>query len=123
SRPATLPRKLSSMMFITVEPATVSTVALEAVDVVVAVGDDPTDTLAEFAEAVGAPKPIDEAWEIEPGEAVVWRRTDGAPPRRMEVLPSSITHRRHRRKYAEGDLGEERSFVFTGPDNRLKLKA
>jgi hypothetical protein len=32
-------------------------------------------------------------------------------------------HKRHTRKYAEGDLGEERSFYFRGPDDALNLKA
>jgi len=32
-------------------------------------------------------------------------------------------HKRHTRKYAEGDLGEERSFYFRGPDAALNLRA
>ena len=32
-------------------------------------------------------------------------------------------HKRHTRKYAEGDLGEDRSFYFRGPDNKLNLRA
>jgi hypothetical protein len=32
-------------------------------------------------------------------------------------------HKRHTRKYAEGELGEDRSFYFRGPDNALKLRA
>ena len=31
--------------------------------------------------------------------------------------------RRHQRKYAQGDLGPERSFTFRGPDGKLRLKA
>src|SRR5512147_922046 len=31
--------------------------------------------------------------------------------------------RRHIRKYAEGQLGEDKSFYFRGPDNRLNLRA
>ena len=30
---------------------------------------------------------------------------------------------RHIRKYAQGDLGAERSFYFTGADGRLRLRA
>jgi hypothetical protein len=32
-------------------------------------------------------------------------------------------HKRHTRKYAEGDLGPERSFFFRGPNNDLNLRA
>jgi hypothetical protein len=35
----------------------------------------------------------------------------------------SITHRRHVRKYAKGDLGTEKSFYFRSPDGRLNLRA
>ena len=31
--------------------------------------------------------------------------------------------RRHTRKYAEGELGEDRSFYFRGPDGGLNLRA
>jgi hypothetical protein len=31
--------------------------------------------------------------------------------------------RRHRRKYAEGELGPDRSFYFRGPDAKLNLRA
>jgi hypothetical protein len=30
---------------------------------------------------------------------------------------------RHKRKYAEGSLGPDKSFYFRGPDNRLQLRA
>ena len=30
---------------------------------------------------------------------------------------------RHTRKYAEGELGEDKSFYFRGPDNALNLRA
>jgi hypothetical protein len=32
-------------------------------------------------------------------------------------------HKRHTRKYAEGDLGKDHSFYFRGPDNALNLRA
>ena len=45
------------------------------------------------------------------------------PLRRLRIAPSQIGGLRHRRKYAEGDLGEERSFYFRGPEGRLNLRA
>jgi hypothetical protein len=42
--------------------------------------------------------------------------------RRFKVAETRLQHLRHRRKYAEGDLGD-RSFFFTGPRARLNLRA
>jgi hypothetical protein len=39
------------------------------------------------------------------------------------VIPSAETKRRHRRKYAEGELADDKSFYFRGPDGRLNLRA
>ena len=38
-------------------------------------------------------------------------------------VPSRTDRRRHRRKYAEGELGSEGSFYFRGPENKLNLRA
>jgi hydroxymethylpyrimidine pyrophosphatase-like HAD family hydrolase len=47
----------------------------------------------------------------------------GAPPVRFRVAPREVEHRRHIRKYTEGELPTERSFFFRGPDDRLNLRA
>jgi hypothetical protein len=41
----------------------------------------------------------------------------------VRVFPARTEHKRHVRKYAEGELGPDRSFYFRGPDNRLNLRA
>ncbi len=35
---------------------------------------------------------------------------------------SLIERQRHLRKYSEGNLGAQRSFYFTGPDGRMKIR-
>jgi hypothetical protein len=47
------------------------------------------------------------------------------PPRatRFHVARRRFEHRRHVRKYTEGELPPERSFFFRGPRNELKLRA
>ncbi|HNK50534.1 MAG TPA: hypothetical protein PKX75_15920, partial [Nitrospira sp.] len=40
-----------------------------------------------------------------------------------EIAPSSTERRRHRRKYAEGELPPDRSFYFRGPAGKLNLRA
>lgn len=123
ARPQTLPRKLSNMAFITVEPPSITEEVLKEIDVLVAVGEKAGETLQSFAKAVGEKAPSKKKWELEPGVAVVWNRGAGEKPVQMEVMASKSHHRRHRRKYAQGDLGEDRAFYFTGPEDAMKLKA
>jgi hypothetical protein len=47
---------------------------------------------------------------------------DGAPFR-FRYAARAVERRRHVRKYAEGDLGEDKSFWFGGPDGALSLRA
>jgi hypothetical protein len=47
----------------------------------------------------------------------------GAPPVRFHVAPREVEHRRHLRKYTEGELPAERSFYFRGPGAKLNLRA
>jgi hypothetical protein len=41
----------------------------------------------------------------------------------FDYAPGTVERRRHIRKYAEGDLGEDKSFWFRGPDGSLTLRA
>ena len=41
----------------------------------------------------------------------------------VTAYPCKQERRRHRRKYAEGELTPERSFYFRGPKNKLNLRA
>src|SRR5262249_54549565 len=42
--------------------------------------------------------------------------------RRVRMTPSKAERRRHIRKYAEGELPQERSFYFRGPEQKLNLR-
>jgi len=53
----------------------------------------------------------------------VWLRRRGRAPFRLVIEPSRTERRRHTRKYAEGELGPDRSFYFRGPEGRLNLRA
>jgi hypothetical protein len=41
----------------------------------------------------------------------------------VKTAPPKIQRRRHSRKYAEGNLGPDRSFYFKGPEGKLNLRA
>ena len=109
--PLTLPRELGGVLMITVHPENVSQAMLDAVDMALAVGDGPQQTL----------KPLGKVPRValEDGEVLAWSSGKAEP---LRLVPGKAQHRRHRRKYAAGDLADE-AFIFRGPDNKLKLRA
>lgn len=116
-------QKFESMGFITVHPDQVAPTILSSIDVLVVVGEAPGETFQKFCQALGRPAPAG-TWEaLQPGEALVWLLHKQAKPCRIHIVPSRADHRRHRRKYAEGDLGPDRSFYFRGPEGKLNLRA
>ena len=56
------------------------------------------------------------------GEALFWQRGAKSAWHVRTIRPHA-EHLRHRKKYAEGDLGADASFYFRGPDKRLNLRA
>src|SRR5665811_1341226 len=57
------------------------------------------------------------------GDAVMWPRRPAAAPLALTFTPGRAERQRHRRKYAEGELGPDTSFWFRGPDGALRLQA
>jgi hypothetical protein len=73
---------------------------------------------------VGAQPPLTLPGTKEPGEALLWtRRPPPQAPVWFRTAPPQAEHRRHVRKYATGELGEDKSFYFRGPAGRLNLRA
>jgi hypothetical protein len=110
-------------LIITVQPDHISRELLSRVDTVIATGEKPDETLRVFAEKLGRPAPPPTGGPLGVGEGVAWSpRRDEAPFRFRGVAPHA-KRQRHFRKYAEGDLGPDRSFYFRGADGRLNLGA
>jgi HAD superfamily hydrolase (TIGR01484 family) len=105
-------------VLITTTPDNIDTEILRCVDIVIATEPG---MITSFCELVGETAPEETA--IDGTEAVVWFRRDGAQP--ITILrPKADTSRlRHKRKYAEGELPEDRSFYFRGPQQKLNLRA
>ena len=61
--------------------------------------------------------------KLEQGEALVWSKERGGPPFQLRIAPPRGERRRHLRKYAEGSLGQDKSFYFRGPAGKLNLRA
>ncbi|MBO0725435.1 MAG: HAD-IIB family hydrolase [Blastocatellia bacterium] len=119
----TAPQKMRGMLMITVHPESVSPAALSAVDLIIAVGEAPARTLANFSQAIGQPPPPLAPIELQTGEAVAWFRRASEPPFWFRSEPPKGERQRHHRKYAEGELGKELSFYFRGPEGKLNLRA
>jgi len=117
-----LTQEMPSTVLITVHPEAVSPDALREVDVVVALGPQSDDAIRTFCAATGETPPQD----LQPaqGEDVLfWLRADKTGPEVVTPVRPKQKHKRHTRKYAEGDLGPERSFYFRGPDGAMNLRA
>jgi hypothetical protein len=128
--PSTLPQELNGLMLITVHPDQVAPAVLSLIAKIVVVGEAPEQAIQGFGKALGQPYPDLAPVQLDPGEALVWSRAMGSDegqgttaPFRLRIAPPSGERRRHSRKYAEGNLGEDKSFYFRGPEGRLNLRA
>jgi GTPase SAR1 family protein len=115
----TVSASLEGALFITVHPDQLSAAVLNAVTIVIGVGPSAPATIAQLCDARGWPRV--QAAEPPPGEAIIWQPP--LPPRRLTPRPPRLPRRRHQRKYAEGDVGRDRAFVFRGPSGSLNLPA
>jgi HAD superfamily hydrolase (TIGR01484 family) len=117
-----LPDNLSSTVFITTAPRNLSMPALRSVSVVIAVGESASEVVQEFASAIS--ESVARPPGALPEDAVlVWDRGSAEPPRAVVIGRAKQAHLRHTRKYAEGRLGEDKSFYFRGPEGALNLRA
>jgi hypothetical protein len=117
-----LPDELPATIFITVHPEALAADALEEVETVLALGDGAPEVLAKFAHALGI-KPPKNAPKPGNDEVLCWLLKSTRQTFLVKAERPQQVHKRHTRKYAEGDLGEDRSFYFRGPDNKLNLRA
>ena len=114
----TLPKDVASVVFVTVHADAMTREALEPVNVVIAPAKDVAESLEIFARTAEREPPGSEL-DPQDEDAVIWF-TDEEPFAYQPIEPSQDL-KRHRRKYAEGDL-EEDAFFFTGPEGKLNLR-
>jgi HAD superfamily hydrolase (TIGR01484 family) len=117
----TLPQQVHGLMMITVHPDHMAPAALSLVNTLLTVGQAPENNIKLFCEAVGDKTPELTPQSLEKGEALIWFR--GSEPQRFRFTPGRTERRRHVRKYAEGELGEDKSFYFRGKEGKLNLRA
>jgi HAD superfamily hydrolase (TIGR01484 family) len=116
-----LPKELPATILITVHPDLVSRDVLAGVETVMALGREADKIVATFCAATGGGIP-DGLVPPPENQILFWNRSSGEPARWITVERPRQARKRHIRKYAEGDLGDN-SFFFRGPDKALNLKA
>jgi len=119
--PVTLPQELPAVIAVTVHPEEVAREFLAMVSTVVGVGEGAPQALAKFCEATER-HDAHIAAAPQPGQVMVLRR-DHPDAILIKARQPKEKQQRHIRKYAEGELGEDRSFYFRGPDRALNLRA
>jgi hydroxymethylpyrimidine pyrophosphatase-like HAD family hydrolase/energy-coupling factor transporter ATP-binding protein EcfA2 len=123
-----IPSSLGSFVLITVHPKSVSKALLDTVNTVIAIGPQPDEIIKEVNEGSGKawvlPEvPGETGPEVRSGNMLVWQLPESNRPERVALEPAKIELRRHKRKYAAGELGEDKSFYFRGPEGKLNIRA
>lgn len=116
-----LPAALPGSIFITADPRALSPCVLQTVNTVVASGATAKDVIKNICGALDLAMP-----QLPPlpdnQQAWFWK-LDRSEAELIEVSEPRSEHQRHVRKYAEGTLGEDKSFFFRGPQDKLNLRA
>ena len=121
--PVALPKELPNTIFMTLEPRQLSAEVLSSVNEVIAVGPSAHSAVEQLGSALEVSLPPLAPPTLERAEVLLWRFRRREPPMRVRVAAPRSDQRRHRRKYAEGELKEDRSFYFRGPQGKLNLRA
>ena len=117
-----IPFRKHGTLYITVHPGSVAPQIISTIDTVIAVGEHPEVTIREFCEAAKLECPyVEPVDKLAPGTVVYWKI--GEEPIVVVTEKPTGERKRHSRKYSEGNLGPDRSFVFRGPEGKLNLKA
>ena len=119
---AVLPPDIPASILVSTDPANLSQALLAAVRTIIAVGAATTDVMQSFCgrRELSLPSSIPT-----PGvdQVLLWNCDTAAEPQLVSVGAGKQQHRRHTRKYAEGSLGEDKSFYFRGKSQQFNLRA
>jgi hypothetical protein len=116
------PEPPRGLFLITVHPEQLPSPLLASVDTVVATAQASAQVVESFCSVLGLNSPPLPSG-LERGHLLVWIRSSEKAPFPLRSVPGQSERRRHGRKYAQGELGEDKSFYFRGPDAKLNLRA
>jgi hydroxymethylpyrimidine pyrophosphatase-like HAD family hydrolase/energy-coupling factor transporter ATP-binding protein EcfA2 len=113
----------SGLLLITVHPDRLAPEILRKIDTLIVRGAAAREMIAHFADSTGRGVPdLPLQRPLASDEALCWTCDTGVVERFHPSEPST-QRRRHRRKYAAGALGEDKSFYFRGARDQLNLRA
>lgn len=118
-------KDLANVVFVTVHPDLIASEILATIDGIIVVGNAPHVFVDLFNKGAGREHVFDSRImpPREPGYVLVWFFADSRGPQYVKVKLAETERRRHRRKYAVGELGEDKSFYFRGAQGKLNLRA
>jgi HAD superfamily hydrolase (TIGR01484 family) len=119
----TVPTNFNGMILITIHPSGISPVILKMINLIVALGENQPETIQAVGKVLKLNPPSFASAPPNPSEAIAWWQRPKEEPFRLELIPMRAERRRHLRKYAEGELGPDKSFYFRGPRGKLNLRA
>jgi HAD superfamily hydrolase (TIGR01484 family) len=121
----TIPIGLATFALITVHPDNVSQAILTSINGLIAIGPDPKKVIEQFNAGSGQSLSTSDLPPAsqQPGKVLAWIFPKMPKPTAVTLEPPRLELRRHRRKYAAGELGEDKSFYFRGANGKLNLRA
>jgi hypothetical protein len=122
SQSLALTKDMAGTIMITVHPGSIATGALKATTALVALGEGAGDIVKVFCKQAGIKRP-GKVPKTSDKQVLFWRPHEDKPPQVIEAYKRRQSHKRHTRKYAVGELPEDASFYFRGPDDKLNLRA
>ncbi|HWK03216.1 MAG TPA: HAD hydrolase family protein [Puia sp.] len=112
---------LNNFILISTSPDTLEKAMLSKVGMLLTIGKNPHYPFDQFCRMMGESVPGDIPFLAE-DEICVWERNSPRPPYKVRFRLPSQLQQRHKKKYAQGNM-DKNSFVFTGRENKLRLKA
>jgi len=116
-----LPNDFNNFILISTSPHALCSAILSKVGLLLTIGKNASYPFEQFCQILGLPVPKGIP-SLAEDEICIWERDSPRPPYKAKFhLPRQL-QQRHKKKYAQGDMGDH-SFVFTGRESRLHLKA
>jgi hypothetical protein len=111
------------VMYITACPEQMPRNVLSAVDLFVAISNEPAKLLQKYCELLGEKTPqLEPSPDAEEHRAIAWWRRKGLPFW-FRRLPPRGEHQRHLQQYSDGEMDPADCFYFRGPKGALNLAA